>query len=186
MHLRHTAMIIMAHLAMSPSGQAQDYLLRVPILKSFLDKKKPCYIWVASVHMEPRIDPKAFVGPDVLCVWDGVIGKGTIGEKSGCMLGFFSTKAARYAPVLRDDDAPTVAEGKKCSPSVALALMKSRAWPAHPENPILALFALAAPLYTNRDNLEIGGSGAVQKFTGALRNEVCDQMGDRRAALGCK
>jgi hypothetical protein len=153
-------------------------------VKSFLAKKGPCAFWVLPVHQWPNGEVAL---ASVLCVWDGVSGRGTIKESSGCVLGFYSVRTDSYAPLLKEEYGPNVVvEGKKCSAAIAMQLLNSRQWPSVEDNRAAAVLRIASnsdliPGGNSRGcRIEVGGTAAatqVKEFASSLRKDACPALG---------
>lgn len=85
-----------------------------------LNKKQACFFWAFGSITAPVFGPGRTAKGRPFCVFDGVSGRGTINEQSGCMAGVFDVETGSYEPLFRGE---ILTVRGRCSTNSALLLM---------------------------------------------------------------
>jgi hypothetical protein len=140
-------------------------------VEKYMTRANACYAWAFGVF---RVYGRETVFSDVFCVFDGVVGKGTIDEQHGCIASVFDVKTGHFQ--LMPSVIPNIPiVRRRCSPKTVNSLLTDYS---------AGIVRMNAGLIwgTGSDTLSkavFGGRGGK-----GLRSAICEQVGsDRR--YGC-
>jgi hypothetical protein len=131
-------------------------------IRVFLGKKRPCYAWAFATFTSNEV---AF--GQVFCIFDGVVGRGTIAEATGCMAAPYDVNDATYVQVR--GGAPRV-PGKCGKGSISLVMQ------------FYSAKAVFADLVGGETLKKVVYGGAGGEW---LRRAACESLGVVRSEVGC-